>query len=68
MDANLIIATLKAGLPGDVIREWSVGALILAWESLLISCLLKALLLAISLSRKKKEQPRTDLAATFQAI
>ena len=60
MDASLIIAALKAGLPGDVTRELSVGALSLVRESQLISCLLKALLSAISLSRKKKEQPQKD--------
>ena len=60
MDASLIIATLKAGLHADVIREWLMEALSLVPESQLLSCLLKLLLLVISLSRKKKEQPRTD--------
>jgi hypothetical protein len=66
MDASLIIATLKAGLPADVIREWLEEAQILARESQLLSCLLKILLLVISLSRKRKEQPQTDLIITFQ--
>jgi hypothetical protein len=54
MDANLIIATLIAGLPADVIREWLEEAQMLARESQLLSCLLKILLLVTSLSRKKK--------------
>jgi hypothetical protein len=66
MDASLIIATLKAGLPADVIREWLEEAQILARESQLLSCLLKILLLVISLSRKKKELPQTDWIITFQ--
>jgi hypothetical protein len=60
MGASLIIATLKAGLPADVIRELLVEALSLAWESQLLSCLSKLLLLVISLSRKKTEQLQTD--------
>jgi hypothetical protein len=66
MDANLIIATLIAGLPADVIREWLEEAQMLARESQLLSCLLKILLLVTSLSRKKKGQPQTDWIITFQ--
>ena len=66
MDASLIIATLIAGLPADVIQEWLEEAQILAWESQLLNCLLKILLLVISLSRKKKELPQTDWIITFQ--
>jgi hypothetical protein len=66
MDANLIIATLIAGLPADVIRELLEEAQMLARESQLLSCLLKILLLVTSLSRKKKGQPQTDWIITFQ--
>jgi len=67
MDANLIITTLIEGLPVDVIRVWLVEAQMLERESQLLSYLLKILLLVISLSRKKKEQPQTDWIITFQA-
>ena len=66
MDAGLIVATLKAGLLVDVIQEWLEEAQILARESQLLNCLLKILLLVISLSRKKKELPQTNWIITFQ--
>ena len=66
MDAGSIIAILTAGLPTDEIREWLQEAQILALESQLLSCLSKILLLVISLSRKKKDQPQKDWMITCQ--